>query len=262
MSELKLDKTEDEISWEKERKVTIELAKISDIEEIKEFCNANLYEDEPLTRSLGIFAGKSFAHKKVQKMLEEFTLEAPVKASATTPSCLIARSTETGKIIGTRLGEIKKNDPNVHMGDPSFRWLAYLPKFIPLPNLLVKTGNIQLVFDRLPYSHKAAFDELGSDFIYCAAHVCVGREARGQRLGTELVKRAHKLAEAAGCGHTYILATSIYSQKIFKNLGYKVLHEEMYDPLKTDQRGRPFLDNVGEHTSLQVVAYEHSVVKP
>ena len=48
---------------------------------------------------------------------------------------------------------------------------------------------------------------------------------RGKGLGMELIKLSHKLAEKAGCTHTYIIATGKFSQRIFQKLGYHVKFE-------------------------------------
>ena len=48
---------------------------------------------------------------------------------------------------------------------------------------------------------------------------------RGKGLGLEMVKRSHKLAEANGCNHTYIIATGKFSQRIFHKLNYKLIYE-------------------------------------
>ena len=75
-----------------------------------------------------------------------------------------------------------------------------------------------------------------------------------------LIKRGYEIAKKAGCGYTYILASSIYSQKIFHKLGNcKVLHEVEYEDYKYDKRGRPFLVDPREHKVIQVLAINHSL---
>ena len=69
--------------------------------------------------------------------------------------------------------------------------------------------------------------------------------------------RAVQLAVKAGCSHTYIFSTGRFSQRIFHNLGYSIMHEIKYADYEKDKRGRPFLDNHGDHTVLQVVALQH-----
>ena len=67
-----------------------------------------------------------------------------------------------------------------------------------------------------------------------------------------------KLAVKAGCGHTYILATSKYSQRFFKDLGFKIIGETKYDDCRKDPRGRPLLGDTREHTSMQTVIFDHT----
>ena len=257
MEDIKLEKNAEEVAWEKERNITIELAKMSELDEIRAFESANFYPDEPATRCLGLWTGTGFIDKQIQKLVIDITEVVPVKQNAKLPACLVARSNETGEIVGTRFGEIRERSESLSMGDPNFRWLGNLPKFIPVPRIIVKVANFQYLMDKIPYSYKDAFKELDGQFIYCCHHVCVGRKARRKGLGMELIKRGHKLAERAGCRQTYVMATSIYSQKIFSKLGYKILHEVQYSDHEKDRRGRPFLDNVGEHVSIQILSHEH-----
>ena len=118
-------------------------------------------------------------------------------------------------------------------------------------------GNFAELTNDLPYNAKAGFQELESDCLYLGLNVCTSSEVRGKGLGTELVRRAHQLAVKAGCSHTYIFSTGRFSQRIFQNLGYQIMHEIKYADYEKDKRGRPFLDNHGDHTVLQVVALQH-----
>lgn len=108
-------------------------------------------------------------------------------------------------------------------------------------------------------------------------------------MGKELVKRSHKLAEKSGCSHTYILATGMFSQKIFQSLDYKLIYEVRkssnqfvaaldqvifgkscfgltfselslqinYADHEKDKRGRPLLHDHGQHVSIQTVLFKH-----
>ena len=119
--------------------------------------------------------------------------------------------------------------------------------------------NVLQHFIDLSYSKCNAFDELkDTDMIYFAAIVCVSSKARGLGLGTELVKRGYDIAKKPACGYTYILASSMYSQKIFHNLGdCNVLHEIKYEDYKYDKKRRPFLIDPREHTVIQILAISH-----
>ena len=84
------------------------------------------------------------------------------------------------------------------------------------------------IFDALPMGQAHVFNHeetKDSNAIYFGHNVCVARSTRGKGLGKELVKRSHKLAEKAGCSHTYILATGMFSQRIFSSLDYKLIFE-------------------------------------
>ena len=83
----------------------------------------------------------------------------------------------------------------------------------------------------------------------------VKSEARGLGIGKELIRRTMALAKEKECSIVYILTTSIYSQAIFKSLGFRVLQEMAYDEFK-DYDGTPFFRDMREHKKAQVVAYD------
>ena len=53
-------------------------------------------------------------------------------------------------------------------------------------------------------------------------------------MGCELVKRAGKLAAKSKCSHTYAIATTTGSQKIFERLGYQTILELKYSDYEKD----------------------------
>ena len=65
------------------------------------------------------------------------------------------------------------------------------------------------------------------------------------------------LAKESGCGFVYLLATGIYSQKIFKDLQFEILEEAEYKNF-LDKRGRVVIDLAEEHPSAQLLAYNLS----
>ena len=175
------------------------------------------------------------------------------------PACIVAKSKENGKIIATRFGEIIKKD-NQRYGisnmDPNMEFLASLPTFIP--KKVRNVGNFSKLQEKLPYGKYLAFEEIKeADTLYFCHLLCVGREARGKGLGLELIKRGHKLAIQGGCSDTFVMATGMFSQRIFQKLGYTVLHEVKYADCEKDHKGRPFLNDYGDHKVLQIVALKH-----
>merc|ERR1712073_276131 len=135
-----------------------------------------------------------------------------------------------------------------------------MPTWVPVPRKLRKWGALQEIFDALPMGQSHVFkhpDTKDSQAIYFGHNVCVGRSARGKGMGKELVKRSHKLAEKSGCSHTHIMATGIFSQKIFQSLDYKLIYEINYADHEKDKRGRPLLHDHGQHVSIQTVLFNH-----
>ena len=250
-----LEKSEEDIAWEKQRNVTIQLAQESDYDEMKQFLAENFYDDDPVTRSLGIHKLDGYFARKLNEYDENIMIANPLKKQATLPACIVARSNETGKIVASRFGDIKKKSEVKN--EPDISWLSDLPTWVPIPTVLQKAANFMYLMLQMPYNPSKAFDELKCETIYTGIHVCVGREARGKGLGVKLVEVSHRLAERAGCEYSYIFSSGKYSQAIFKKLGYRIAHEKPYADFEHDRRGRPFLNNHGEHTVLQVVTFEH-----
>jgi hypothetical protein len=62
------------------------------------------------------------------------------------------------------------------------------------------------------------------------------------------------LARENGCGYMYLMATGIYSQKIFRDLKFEKLNELEYKSY-LDKRGKVVLDQTEEHLSAQLFAY-------
>ena len=79
---------------------------------------------------------------------------------------------------------------------------------------------------------------------------------RGQGLGQELVLRSHDLAKENGCEFSYLMATGIYSQPMFRKLGYNVLNEVSYENM-LDPRGKKIVWDHREHKSVQLIFFMH-----
>ena len=246
--------------WIKEKKLKFSMATEKDVQDVIKFLHENFYPDEPVQRNIKVMEGSGWLDTYLRDLCDKAMATQPITKVEITPACIIARSTEDDCIVGVRMGEIvsRKNVKDEPL--PPIMWIGNLPSFIPIPKKLIDMTNVIQHFNDLKYSKCNAFDDLkDTDMIYFAANVCVSSKARGLGLGTELIKRGYEIAKKAGCGYTYILASSIYSQKIFHKLGNcKVLHEVKYEDYKYDKRGRPFLVDPREHKVIQVLAITHS----
>ena len=250
----------DDDQWIKEKKLKFSMATEKDVQDVIKFLHENFYPDEPVQRNIKVMEGSGWLDTYLRDLCDNAMATQPITKVEITPACIVARSTEDDYIVGVRMGEIvsRKNVKDEPL--PPIMWIGNLPSFIPIPKKLIDMTNVIQHFNDLKYSKCNAFEDLkDTDMIYFAANVCVSSKARGLGLGTELIKRGYEIAKNAGCGYTYILASSIYSQKIFHKLGNcKVLHEVKYEDYKYDKRGRPFLVDPREHKVIQVLAITHS----
>ena len=60
----------------------------------------------------------------------------------------------------------------------------------------------------------------------------VAKKVRQQGLGDKLMKHALNHAEEQDCSHAHTLASGVYSQKIMRNNGFKVILEKKYEDFK------------------------------
>ena len=249
---------EDE-KWISEKKIKFSMATEKDVQDVIKFLHENFYPDEPVTRNTKVMEGSGWLDTYYRDLCDKVMATQPITKVEITPACIVARSTIDDSLVGVRMGEIvsRKNVKDEPL--PPIMWIGNLPSFIPVPKKLIDMTNLLQHWLDLKYSKCNAFEELkDTDMIYFAANVCVSSKARGLGLGTELVKRGYEIAKNSGCGYTYILASSIYSQRIFHKLGdCNVLHEGKYEDYKYDKRGRPFLIEPREHKVIQVLAIKH-----
>ena len=111
------------------------------------------------------------------------------------PACIIARSTETGNLVGFRVGKILSRKDRVKKF-PSLDWAAKLPKFLNLPHWMVFDGNLGPLLAKMRIGHEYMFVDLeDADMIYMCLFLCVGKEARGKGIGTELIRRGYDIAK-------------------------------------------------------------------
>ena len=245
--------------WISEKKIKFSFAEEKDVKDVIQFLHENFCPDEPVLRNIKAMEGDGWLDNYLRDLIDKNLAIQPITRVEITPACIVARSTVDDSIVGCRMGEIMSRKNVKDEPFPPIMWMGNLPSFIPVPKKLIHLINLLQHFIDIRYSKSIAFEELkDTDMIYFANCVCVSSKARGLGLGTELVKRGYDIAKKAGCGYTYISASSKYSQKIFHNLGdCNVLHEQKYEDLKYDKRGRPFLIDPREHEVIQILAISH-----
>ena len=133
--------------------------------------------------------------------------------------------------------------------------MTSVPEYF-IPKNFHALAMIEKFLDSMGYGKKSAFlDFPNATKIYSGQSVCVSPKARGLGLGKELIRCTNILAKDKGCSHVYILATSLYSQKIFQSLKFQVHSERDYDTYK-NKDGSNFFKDMGVHKSAQLVVFD------
>ena len=160
--------------------------------------------------------------------------------------------------IGIRLGTIF--DKSQINEDPDLRWMASLPAWCT-PHKLITLGMTVRFLDEAKYGKQYAFSDVPEATKFYHGHsLSVSPKARGRGLGQNLLLRSMRLAQDRGCSHVYVMATSVYSQRIFRSTGFTVLHETCYKSFKDTRDGKSdfFKDMEPQHQTAQVVLFDLS----
>ena len=133
-----MEKSEEEVAWEKEREINIELVDLSDREEYVEFVRQNCYPDEPLCASCEVLDVKGWFDRQMLAKVDELFVHEPLELHQKNPACMVARCTRTGKVVGIRTAEVINKDS--FKKEPSLSFLGE-------ENLL----NLHLLFSTFAY---------------------------------------------------------------------------------------------------------------
>ena len=79
----RMEKTEDELEWERDHEVIIEMVNERDSAEVKDFLYEHLYKDEPLMRSLEILELQGCPDRAILKETDQFMITQPIGSSST-----------------------------------------------------------------------------------------------------------------------------------------------------------------------------------
>ena len=262
-AEAKMEGTVTDNMWETEKHIRFTMASTKDIEELKLFFHQSYFPDEAVQRSIKTMQGSGWIDNCLRSRCERKFIIDPISKVTVTPASIIARSTRgNNAILGCRIGAIWNRADCEETDVPYLLWVANLPTYLPITKKLIDMSNMaQLLLD-LHYGKRQAFDELkAAKRMYFAASLCISDNARGMGLGTGLVRRGYDIAVKACCDYTYVLATSLYSQRIFHKLGnVTILNEVSYEDYKYDRKGRPFLGDPREHKVIQLLAIQHKPI--
>ena len=263
MTEAKMEEDVKGDTWETEKQIKFSMASVEDIEELNVFMHQNFLTDEPLSRNSKIAEGDGWMDNYFRSFMDKVIVVDPISQGNVAPATIIARSTTDNAMVGYRIGIICDRANLEPDGVPHLMlWIAGLPAFLPIPTKMVAMANTVELLGELKYCKSAAFDALkDAQRIYFAISLTVSKKARGMGLGAEMAKRGYGIAAKNGCDYTYVLASSLYSQRIFHKLGNAtILQEFNYEDYKYDKKGRPFITDPKEHKVLQLLAIAHREV--
>ena len=94
-----------------------------------------------------------------------------------------------------------------------------------------------------------AMEDQGIKKIFFGDILCVASSARGMKLGTVMMLQSMEIAKEKECEGYYAGLSGIFSQKIYKDLGFSWVKEFVYADFK-DKSGNIILDDTREHKSM------------
>ena len=106
----------------------------------------------------------------------------------------------------------------------------------------------------LRYDPHLAMEDQAIKKIFVGEMLSVAGSQRGMKLGTVMMIQSMEIAREKECEGYFAALSGIYSQKIYKDLGFSWMNELVYANFK-DKDGNLILDDTREHKSL-VTAYK------
>ena len=106
----------------------------------------------------------------------------------------------------------------------------------------------------LRYDPHLAMEDQGIRKIFMGEVLSVSGSQRGMKLGTIMTLQSMELARESECEGYFAALSGIYSQKIYKDLGFSWMKELVYSDFK-DENGDVILDDTREHKSA-ITAYK------
>ena len=99
------------------------------------------------------------------------------------------------------------------------------------------------------YDPHLAMEDQGIKKIFIGDILCVASSARGMKLGTVMMLQSMEIAKGKECEGYFAGLSGIFSQKIYKDLGFSWMKEMVYADFK-DKSGNIILDDTREHKSM------------
>ena len=110
------------------------------------------------------------------------------------------------------------------------------------------------VYKIIRYDPHLAMEDQSINKIFFCDILCVASSHRGIKLGTVMLLQSMEIAKEKECEGYFAGLSGIYSQKIYRDLGFSWMKELVYADFK-DKSGNIILGDTREHKSM-VTAYQ------
>ena len=228
--------------------VSFQIANRSHFQQIHQLLEDDFFPDEPLSRSSASSQSSYYwTWVWVERNLKKFQ----------TVVALDQNGTVIGANTGIDEGEIKDD---ARSWAEKLWWEYQIHVMLNLKNFL---GSFTPAYfgdnpewavynkaaERLGYNATKLMEELDCDRLYNLEFLSVSRTARGMGLGTQLVRVGEEQARARGCGCARVFASSKYSARIFRKLGWTQTASLKYEDFRNEE-GELFVTDTREHTEM------------
>ena len=136
---------------------------------------------------------------------------------------------------------------------PTATLLKYFSRFMSKTSIKWLQFN-DAMYNTLRYNPHLAMEDQGIDKIFMGEILSVAGSQRGMKLGTVMMMQSMELAKERECDGYFAGLSSIYSQKLYKDLGFSWMKEMVYADFR-DEEGNIILDDTREHKSV-ITAYK------
>lgn len=136
---------------------------------------------------------------------------------------------------------------------PTATLLKYFSRFMSKTSIKWLLYNAAM-YNTLRYNPHMAMEDQGINKIFMGEILSVAGSQRGMKLGTVMMMQSMELAKERECDGYFAGLSSIYSQKLYKDLGFSWMKEMVYADFR-DEEGNIILDDTREHKSV-ITAYK------
>ena len=222
--------------------VRLELGTPNDLEKVWQVMMDEFFPGEPCFRSIGFFKPEHInsSGTKMFTWLFKWMVQECLKNN-TSVLALNDKDEIVGKYLyyslksyhflnciysGFKLGRAiaitDKKDPNI----PYMTLLKYFSKI--MSKAMIKGMHLQhALHDTVRYDPHMAMEDQGIKKIFIGDVLCVASSQRGMKLGTVMMLQSMDIAKEKQCEGYFAGLSGIYSQKIYKDLGFSWMKNQV-----------------------------------